>query len=641
MTPPPLHLYFTKYFWKKWYQKKKKSLQVFVFETKKKYRRKRTYKYVLWKFTKTEKNKKKVQLRISSPISKRKFSFLLKTNYKPWWWRIFISSILIVILGIPSAYFGYPKLKEYKFYKFKKTARAALQSDDMQTALLTSQTAYLLNREDLSNLETLVQAAKKLRHPRYLEWLNFLSNHPQSSIEVRSDYLTALVKNKRLDDATTWLTKLSPDLKEKDRIYYECLILAHQGDELKYAAIQKGLDYLSQNPGISPVSELIWDLSLQSQQIYFYEEAVKLMIDCANNDSTLTAAALRRLLKTQSGTTEKRKSWAKKLWKMKNPSLLDAILCLNASYGEKVINGKSVLHVLQNEFPELSTPEAKNKLISLLNQVGRPESANQILQLNESNITSSKQIFVHTIQSAIEHRQADLAEDLILQLTPDLSPIEKKFFDHLQAEIQGTKKLSINELAELFSDCNEEELDTVRLFLRFFQNPEFIISFLEKLEVKRPNQIGLKYLLATSYHRTGDYIKLREIVKRTPIPEVVSDIVGERQTCIHKSFYEQDLDDCLRWAEDAFASNPQNLATRYALALCYLKVGETKQAFSLLVPYFSSSPPSCPTQRLIGALTLHRSNRKKQALAWSPTRHRSLLIDAERELLSEIHRSKP
>jgi len=121
----------------------------------------------------------------------------------------------------------------------------------------------------------------------------------------------------------------------------------------------------------------------------------------------------------------------------------------------------------------------------------------------------------------------------------------------------------------------------------------------------------------------------------------VGNLSGERQTCILKSFYGQDLNDCLRWAEVAFTSNPQNLATRYALALCYLKIGETNQAFSLLVPYFNSTPPLCPTQRLIGALTLHRSNRNQQALAWSPIRHRSLLIDAERELLAEIHRLAP
>ena len=76
-----------------------------------------------------------------------------------------ITITVLIILGIPTAYFGYPKLKEYKFYKFKKTALAALQSDDLQTALLTSQAAYLLNREDFPNLKTLVESAEKLNHP--------------------------------------------------------------------------------------------------------------------------------------------------------------------------------------------------------------------------------------------------------------------------------------------------------------------------------------------------------------------------------------------------------------------------------------------------------------------------------------------
>lgn len=636
MTLVPLHLYFTKYFWKKWYQKKRKAWKVFVFETKKKYRRKRTYKYVFWKFTKTEKNKKKVQFRISSPISKRKFSFLLKTNYKPWWWRTVITSILIVLLGIPTAYFGYPKLKEYKFYKFKKTAHAALQSDDLQTALLTSQAAYLLNREDFSNLDTLVQVAKKLRHPKYLEWLKSLSDHPQASIEVHSDYLTALVQNKSLDDASTWLTKLSPELNDHDRIYYKCLIWAQQGDELKYSAIQQGLEYLSQNPGISPMSELIWDLSLQSQQIYFYEEAVKQMTECVDTNSAITAPALRRLLKSQTGTKEKRKDWAKKLWSMKNLSLVDAILCLNASFGEKVINGNSILNVLQKEFPELSTPGAENKLISLLNQVGRPESASQVLQGSESNITSSKQIFLNTIQSAIEHRHTDLAQNLILRTAPDLSPTEKKFFDHLQAEIHGTKKLSIDELTKIFSDCNEEELDTVRLFLRFFQNPDFIISFLEKMEFQRPNQIGLKYLLATSYHRRGDYTKLREILQRTPMPDVVGDIAGERQTCIQKTLYGIELEACTKWAESAFSKNPEGQATRFALALCYLQKNEPQNALSLLRPYLQNPPPRCPTQRIIGSLTLHRNQSFDLAKMWAPIQEISLLTDAEKKLLKEI-----
>jgi len=638
MSQIPLHLCFTKYFWKTWYKKKRKAWQVFIFETKKKYRRKRTYKYAFWKITKTDKRKKKFNFRISGPISRRKFSFLLKTNYKPWWWKTAITSFLLVLLGIPTAYFGYPKLKEYKFYKFKKTAHAALQSDDLQTALLTSQAAYLLNREDFSNLKTLVEAAEKLNHPRLLEWLKILANHPKAGTEEHSKYLNGLLRIKWVDDAQKWLAQNLSSFPEKDRVYYKCLILANRDQESKYQAIQNGLVYISQNPGISPLSEFIWDLSLQSQQIFFYEEAIKQMTECVNSNSSLTAPALRRLLKTQTGSLDKRKAWAKKLWGMKNLSLVDAILCLNASFGEKVINGNSILHVLQNEFPELSAPNAKNKLISLLNQVGRPEAASSILQDYESNITQAKESFLNTIQSALQHQDTDLAQNLILQATPNLSATEKIFFSHLLKEVESEEGLSSEYLAKIFAECDEEEFETIRLFLRFFKTPDFLISFIEQMEMLKPEQIGLKYLLATSYRRTGNFSKLKEILRRTPLPETVFDIEGERQTCTQKTLYGIDIEACTKWAESAFSQNPDAQATRFALALCYLQKNEPQNALSLLSPYLQIPPPLCPTQRIIGSLTLHRNQSFDLAKKWAPIQEISLLTDAEKNLLKEITR---
>ena len=168
------------------------------------------------------------------------------------------------------------------------------------------------------------------------------------------------------------------------------------------------------------------------------------------------------------------------------------------------------------------------------------------------------------------------------------------------------------------------------------ENPDFIISFLEKMEVQRPNQIGLKYLLTTSYHRTGDYKKLREIVKRTPIPEVVGDIAGERQTCIQKTLYGIDIEACTNWAESAFTQNPKSRATRFALALCYLQKNEPLDALSLLRPYLQKPPPLCPTQRIIGSLTLHRNQSFDLAKKWAPVQEVSLLTDVEKTFMKEI-----
>lgn len=640
MSQIPLHLYFTKYFWKTWYKKKKKAWQVFIFETKKKYRSKITYKYVFWKITKTDKKKKKFNFRISFPISRRKISFLLKTNYKPWWWNSMITITVLVLLGLPTAYFGYPKLKEYKFYKFKKTALAALQSDDLQTALLTSQAAYLLNREDFPNLKNLVESAEKLNHPRHLEWLKILANHQEAGANDHRNYINALLQNRWLSDAETWLTQHASSFPEKDRIFYQCLILPSKGEESKFRAIQIGLEYISQNPGISPLSEYIWDLSLQSQQIYFYEEAVKQMIESAKINSSLTAPALRRLLKTQTGSLDKRKEWAKKLWSMEDLSLLDAILCLNASFGKKVINGNSILYVLQKDFPELSTQEAKDKLVTLLNQVGRPETAQHILENAETNTTRTKKIFLQTIQSALQHQDNDLARDLIDQTIPVLSPTEKIFFDHLLEEVLSKRGLSSEHLAKLFEECNEQELETIRMFLRFFQTPDFLLSFIEQMEILKPDQIGLKYLLATSYHRTGEFSKLQEIIRRTPLPETVGDIAGERQTCIQKALYGMEIEACTKWAETAFSQSPESLANRFTLALCYLQKNDHQNARSLLAPILQGTPPLCPTQRIIGALTLYRNGADEMAKKWAPVKHISLLTDAEKKLLGEIMHSK-
>jgi len=369
---------------------------------------------------------------------------------------------------------------------------------------------------------------------------------------------------------------------------------------------------------------------------------LKQMRKAAQMDGGHAKGALRRLLKMKIGTIDERKVWANKLWQYPLPSMEDAILCMNASFGENRINGTNLVRVLQQDFPELTLPENKLQLARLLNRVGRPESAREILTNEIVEGSEKKETYLQTIEAAMIEEKSQMAFEMIQETTSVLSPNEIHFFNLLLGSHFGKKESATpEELASNLAHCTPEDLQTIRLFLRFAESPDFVIAFLEELAKRNPKRTGIKYLLTNSYQRTGKFTKLENLLRTLSLPERVGNVSGERQTCILKSFYEQELDDCLRWAENAFASNPQNLATRYALALCYLKMGETNQAFSLLAPLFNASPPLCPTQQLIGALILHRSNRNQQALTWSPIRHRSLLIDAEREILSEIHRSKP
>ena len=66
-----------------------------------------------------------------------------------------------------------------------------------------------------------------------------------------------------------------------------------------------------------------------------------------------------------------------------------------------------------------------------------------------------------------------------------------------------------------------------------------------------------------------------------------------------------------------------------------LQKKEAGSAQALLSTDFQRPPPLCPTQRLIGALTLHRNQYFELSKQWSPTEHLSLLTDAEKKLLQE------
>ena len=642
MSLNPLSLYLTKFFWKTWFKKKRKAWKVFLFELKRKITQPQLYQYLLWKLTKKDKNAKifKFKFPKNLPLTKGKFLFLLKAKKKPWWWSLSWIALVLVLIGFPAAYLGYPLLKEYKFKRFEKTARSALKNGDLQTSLLTSQAAYIIKPASLLNLKTLVQSAEELNHPSLMRWHKALANHPQSEMEDRSKYLQGMLRRRQLSDAQNWLSEDTGSLPEKERTYFQCLVFAQNGEEGKYDAFRLASNFLERHPFDSPLSEFIWDLSIQSQQVFFYEEAISGMKEAAKLSNPLAKEALRRLLQTQTGSEGERKEWAKKLWRSDEPSLADAVLCLNASFGESKIDGSNILQVLQQEFPELSFTDTKHRLIELLNQVGRPESAHQLLFSQEFNSTQVKGLYLNTIGSAFTEKEANLAEDLIINAGPSLTKNEKLFFDLLLSDNENRKVEEVY-LAEAFADCSDEELDTIRLFLRFFQNPQFLIGFLEEMEQRRPRRVGLKYLLAASYQRLGDFEKLRDILLRTPMPETVSNLTGERQTCIHKSLYNIDIDTCSAWAEQAFSKDPTSQANRFALALCYLQKNEPQSAQALLAPFFRNPPPRCPTQRLIGSLTLHRNELFELARKWSPTDNFSLLTDAEIVLLKEIHREQP
>lgn len=631
-----MYPYYKKRFWKSVLRKKKKAWSVSADEFRKKISTRKIYKFLLWRLARKEDKARRPSFRIWPKISARHFWFALKAPKKPWWIVTGGLALFVLITGLPSFFIGYPLLREYKFHRFHKTARTALTQDDTYTAILTAQTAHLLQPENLQSLKTLVEAAKASRHPKLYIWQRILADHPEANFTERSEFLKLTLDQGNLAEAKEWVKQLPSTIPPKDKVYFQCLTLAVQDDATRFNAYLLADDFLQKNPFSSPICEFSWDLCLQSNQKYLFEEAVKEMRSASKLSSPIAFEALRRLLQLDTGTDSERKEWARKLWQIKRPSLQDAVLCLNASYGDKRINGISLINALKQDFPELEEEDNKNQIIQLLNRFGRPQTASELLS-DDLNSSQHKGTYFNTIQSALIAKENQLAQNLITSAMPSLSFNERRFFDLLIAQARpDSSPLNHQYLAKIFTRCSSEELHTIRIFLPFFQSPNFILCFLEELEKRAPNRVGIKYLLTTSYHRLGMHEKLREIVERTDLPETIQNLEGEMQTCIQKTLYRIDLPSCTSWAELAFSENPQNPSIRYTLALCYLMKKESSNALVLLSPNFQKAPPLCPTQRLIGALTLHRNQSFELSQKWVPREHLSLLTDAERKLLKEV-----
>ena len=115
--------------------------------------------------------------------------------------------------------------------------------------------------------------------------------------------------------------------------------------------------------------------------------------------------------------------------------------------------------------------------------------------------------------AALSEEQGQMAYELIEETTSFLSPNEIRFFNLLPGKPFWEKESATpDELASNFCHCTEE-LQTIRLFLRFAKSPDFVISFLEETAKRNPERTGIKYLLTNAYQRTGMFTKLESLLK--------------------------------------------------------------------------------------------------------------------------------
>ena len=119
---------FLKLFWKTWLRKKRKAWKISFSEKKKFFTRKRLYAYLFWELTKKEKYPRKLRFKKLLPKDGLgKFFLYSNLPENPGGLPQQLRSLCYFSWEFSLFFFGYPRLKEYKVYRFQKTARAALK----------------------------------------------------------------------------------------------------------------------------------------------------------------------------------------------------------------------------------------------------------------------------------------------------------------------------------------------------------------------------------------------------------------------------------------------------------------------------------------------------------------------------------
>ena len=515
-----------------------------------------------------------------APVTKfQVLRFLFKTKQRPFFFKLSIFLLfLLPVLGL-SVWLGYPALKDLKIQRLTKTAHAAFDSKDYRTALLTSQSAHLMRPEDIEILRKLVETASILRHPRTLEWNKALANHKEANTEDRLSYARICVLLGENEMAIAWLEDQSftQDISE-EITYLQCLLRTEREEEGKLEAFRIAKAYLDRHPDSQKIGNFFWDLCLQSDQPYLIEQGTAHLRQTALGKNERARQATRRLLLLPSVPIEERKSLAINLWHFGKPTLSDAILCLDATYGKRKINADTLFFLLGQEFDNLDNDSAKGKIIDLLNQVGRPETARQLLGTNDVLSMEEKETRLRTMHSSLSVGDQKTFRELMIESNSSLSAIEKSFFDFLLQNKAQQAFDGKEDIKAILANASNEDLESIRSFIYLAENTDFLLGFIEELEKRKKANIGIKYLLATCYRRLGNHEALKKTLLGTRMPRQVSNFSGEQQTCMLKASFGQDLSECTEWAENALVKYPQSRTTRYALALCYLRAGDPLSA---------------------------------------------------------------
>jgi len=634
-----LRHFFDPRFWPFLLGKNARKLRVWLFDLVKTKGTKSRIAYIWWVLSR--RNKNSLFLRISQwkkPefLKLGFFLFLLRSKQKPLSFRIGLFLIPFLVFLATAGLIGYPLLKKYKAEKFAKTALSALENKEYSTALLTAQSAHLMQEGDIEILRSLVQAAKALMHPRYLEWSLKLASHELATQEDKLNYLRNCVFLGKNREAENWLNVNQwTESNLEELIFLRCVLLSRTDEEGKFRAFDLAQNSVNRYPKSLQLHSFLWDLCLNSGQVYLLEQGIALLRKKSEASDSIARAALRRLLMSKEGKLAERKAWAEKLWNFQDSTLEETILAMNTVYEGQNITLDKFFYMLNKESENLSDSQTRLKTIELLSQIGRKDLARELMNLETENKSLEKDLIIDKILTSMVLDDKQSIRSLLYESETLLSHQVVRFLNYMFKK-RIKSPIDEDEIVDILATSRNEDLEVMQRFIFLFKDANCILRFVRELEKRSQNHSGIKYILATCYRRLNQTLELENTLLSTRMPSKVSNFSGELQTCILKVFHDQDLNSCREWAEDAVGQNPGNFSARYALALCYLKKEELGNAMLTIEQLLQQPPPRCPTQRLIGAAVLSELKGFELARKWVPTKDKDLLTSPEKKLLNQI-----
>lgn len=531
------------------------------------------------------------------------FSMLLSPNKPRSVWAVQL--ILVLLAMTPFAWGGYLFLRKWRIDNLYQASTAAMDAGDSMTAWRTANAAHLMRPDDLEVLRALRDAADAVGHPRALQWGRQLVQQPGAKLEDRLSLTRMAIQraDRALAEQELTLYETSPSAHLEDARILRLQLTASRGRSAKAEALHLARSLLRDGCTSLDLHRIYWSLCMDPlDPIVLKEGLAHLQANLGRKDE-LEREALRFLLRHPESSTAKAKEYAGRLWAYPSPTQEDALLCLAASHAGHPLTGDE----LRKQLSEL-----------------RNEAAPGIEDLAVSR------------QLANLGRPADAASYYIVKNEEALSPALLSFFKSVFASQAGEFDRASDFMLKSLEDATAAELDSMRQLVGLHKDPGVVIALLERIEQEPSAPFAVRSMLALCYLRLGRGNDLEKLLARTPMPPPGSPPQVVEQVCRLKVLYRQNVSACRKRAERLVAQYPDTAAYRYLLALCYHRSARPHEAHALLREQLSGTPPACPSQRLVGALSLAGVGRQEAAERWRPREQVGWLLQPEREMMGWI-----